>query len=232
MKATLICLFLNLSFAIEANAQIVFTDSNSRVYTTALELTYDENKIGFSTGRFRSVDYRFEKLSDSLCSDWIVTACFNAECRNELLDSGRFLDDYNPDTANCFIAFHMFSLGKEGRTKIQYRVINTKDSNDHALMRWDVVYHNPLSLRAAEKPAFSVYPNPATDSWTLNGTEPEGVKHLQLLDACGQNVPMVFTLINGQIHMDASALSAGIYILRIETGTSLSTLRLLRASGI
>lgn len=215
-----------------ANAQIVFTDSSSRVFTTALELTYDENKIGFSTGRYRSVDYRFEKLSDSLCADWIVTACFNAECRNDLLDSGRFIDDYNPDTTNCFIAFHMFSLGKEGRSKIQYRVVNTKDSSDHAVMQWDVTYHNPLSLSTASKTTFSVYPNPATDAWTLNGIEPEGIKHLQLLDACGQHVPMVFTLINGQVQMDASALASGIYLLTIETGTSLSTLRLLRANGI
>jgi|GEM_PF-3575226 len=231
MKATLICLILNLSFAIAANAQIVFTDSNSRVYTTALELTYDENKISFSTGRYRSVDYRFEKLSDSLCADWIVTACFNAECRNDLLDSGHFIDDYNPDTANCFIAFHMFSLGREGRTKIQYRVVNTKDSNDHAVMRWDVVYHNPLSLRAAEKPAFSVYPNPATESWTISGLD--GTCKLQLMDASGKILPTVFTVVNdGQIHMDAAALANGLYTLRIETGTAVRNLKLLRSGGI
>ncbi len=224
----LLVVFLVLLLSNCAMAQISFIDSAYKTLNSDQELLYEETKITFNTGIYRSTDYRFEKISDSICTDWIVTACFNAECWNELLDSGHFIDDYNPDSNSCFIAFHVFSLGKDGRSKIRYRVINELDSSDRAVLTWDVSYHNPLSLNSAGIGQFSVWPNPSNKIWTISLSEDIPTDVMMLYDSQGRRVMAEVQFSFKKIEVNALDLSDGIYTLVIPLKSGSRNIRLIK----
>lgn len=217
-KPLLVLIVLLLSNS--AMAQISFRDSAYKTLNSEQELLYEETKITFNTGIYRSTDYRFEKISDSICTQWIVTACFNAECWNELLDSGRFIDDYNPDSNSCFIAFHVFSLGNDGRSRIRYRVINTLDSNDQAVLNWDVSYRNPLDLNSEKLADYKVWPNPSNTIWTISISGELTPAAFILYDSQGRRVNAGVQFSFNTIKVNAQYLAEGIYtlVLPLESG--------------
>ena len=83
-----------------------------------------------------------------------------------------------------------------------------------------------LGTKAFELAMFSVYPNPTQNSWNLNSSK-ESVESIQIIDITGK---IIKTIKSGStaVNIDASDLNSGIYYAKIITGTSTSTIKLLK----
>lgn len=146
-------------------AQISFPNGNVLNLDTQIDLLYLETRVIFNTGIYKSDDYRWEKISDSLDKSWFVTACFNGDCRNDLLQSGNFIKDFGLNDTTCFIAFHVETKGYTGKSVIKYRIINIKDTSDNAIVIYNIAYTNVANILKIPPLSneISVYPNPAID---------------------------------------------------------------------
>lgn len=77
----------------------------------------------------------------------------------------------------------------------------------------------------------SSFPNPSNDSWTITGSSKDAAVRLSLLTITGVTVQQTLTSpVNGRFmqRMDASALPAGVYLLKIEENNTITTIKLLK----
>ncbi len=226
--ASFICILMLLTGACTVNAQISFPKSNVVDTIINVDVAYDETRIFFNTGKYKSSDYRYEKVSDSIHPDWLVTSCFNGECVNFLSDYGRFIADFGINDTTCFIAFHVESHDINGKSKIHYKVINTKDSADIANLYYDITYRSPTGITefsGNNMAQFSCYPNPASGSVNIASADNKGF-NVMITSLQGQ------TLINrnytqtGRAAVDVSQLKSGLYIVRVQQGKAVFTHKL------
>jgi hypothetical protein len=211
-------------------AQISFPDGNVNNLVTGEHLLYLETRILFHTGQFKANDYRWEKVSDSLDQRWLVTACFNGDCKNDLLQSGDFIMDYGLNDTTCFIAFHVESYGYEGTSKIKYNVYNKNQPADSASLHFRITYTD-VTKTPDLVPVFSglnVFPNPATDILNISqgGGNLNGSRIL-ISDISGQNlVNLLVSHDTEQFPIDVDHLQPGIYLVTIQNHLVRRTLKL------
>lgn len=155
----LISLFTRIS---ESNAQMHFPNGSTLNLNTNNSVLYLETRILFNTGIYKSSDYRWEKISDSIDSRWFVTSCFNGDCKNELLQSGQFIRDFGVNDTTCFLAFHVDCNEHNGKSVIKYNVFNSKNMNDYATLTFNINYTNMSSVESTDSyQNFKIFPNPA-----------------------------------------------------------------------
>lgn len=212
-------------------AQISFPGGNVNNLVTNEAILYLETRILFHTGTFKADDYRWEKKYDSLDSRWLVTACFNGDCKNDLLQSGDFIKDYGLNDTTCFIAFHVESNGYEGTSKIKYNVYNKNQPGDSASLYFNITYSNFTGVPDHSTiPGLMVYPNPAGEklnialtSGNLNGTR------VFISDLSGRNLKnMLITHDTRSYPLLLDELLPGIYIVTIQNQSGLHTLKIAR----
>lgn len=133
-------MFILVGFSLSINAQIVFPTSNVLNLVTSKDIVYLETHILFNTGKYISSDYNWEKVRDSLDTRWLITSCFNGDCKNDLVQSGSFIKDFGITDFTCFIAFHVQSFGYDGKSVIVYKVYNRLDSSDSATLFFNITY--------------------------------------------------------------------------------------------
>ena len=73
---------------------------------------------------------------------------------------------------------------------------------------------------------FSVYPNPAQESWNFSSSD-ENIESIQIIDVLGKTICSSFSKSNF-VTVDASGLTSGIYFAKIATNTGTSTLKLIK----
>jgi len=169
-----------------ASAQIKFPNGNVLNLYTANNLMYLETRIIFNTGKYKADDYRWEKISDSLHNKWFVTACFNGDCRNDLLQSGNFMSDFGLNDTTCFIAFHVETFGFNGSSVIKYKVYNKNNPSDSAHLIYNIHYTDEAAI---QKPAHAQIRivNPVRNVISiLNVNEP--IEEVILMDYQGKEV--------------------------------------------
>lgn len=167
-------------------AQIRFPKGNRLDLQTTQEVLYLDTRILFHTGKYLASDYRWEKQFDSLDQNWFVTSCFNGDCRNDLLQSGRFVTDFGLNDTTCFIAFHVESKGINGTSKIRYRIYNTLLPADSADLIYHITYSNPAGLPNKEQPR-PVISNPCGSRLMIRGIDPDN-SQVSLWDLKGNAV--------------------------------------------
>lgn len=205
-------------------AQIYLPKGAVIVLNTNNEYLYDETRIFFNTGIFKSDDYKFEKKSDSLDSRWLVTACFNGECWNDLIDSGNFLKEYGFNDTTCFIAFHIETHGYNGKSVIKYNVYRKNNIADSANLEFNISYTNTSGINTNQnrESAFKMYPNPAKDKLTLQMNWVQDTKFkIQITNVLGERISNDYEgkTINGNWNNEiaTSLLSNGVYFIQIST---------------
>jgi hypothetical protein len=140
MKKFLVILFLTMTHCINLQAQISFDVSNTINLKTDQDILYLETRLIFNTGMYFANDYRFYKIYDSLDVNWFVSSCFNGDCKTKLLDSGTIDTVYGLSPKKGFIAFHVEPYQHEGISKIIYKIVNTKNSQDTAFLNYIIEY--------------------------------------------------------------------------------------------
>jgi len=88
-------------------------------------------------------------------------------------------------------------------------------------------YSSIVSVHYDMKWQLKVVPNPSTNRFTILGARLKPVQ-VRLYNQIGQPMPVVLEYGNGETILQASHLAAGIYILKVDTGQSLSTIRLVK----
>lgn len=198
-------------------AQIRLPDGNTLHLVSGSNLLYLETRILFTTGKYKADDYRWVKISDSLDQRWSVSACFNGDCRNDLVPSGQFIKDFGLNDTTCFIAFHVETMNFEGTSRIQYKVINIHDSTDQALLTFNITYKKSLGITApGDQSMLSICPNPFSTSLQLHNlsTANEPVV-VSVLSADGRTLGS-FSLSENEcaVPVDAYMQTPGVYLLQ------------------
>ncbi|MGZ5244262.1 MAG: T9SS type A sorting domain-containing protein [Bacteroidia bacterium] len=227
MKKLLIIFTLLFGFS-EARAQISFPKSNVIDTVIHVDLAYYETQVIFHTGKYKSSDYLYKKISDSLDPNWFVTACFNGDCRNELEQGGKFLSEFGLNDTTCFIAFHVESHDINGKSRIRYKVINSKDSTDQAILDVTVTYISTTGFEqtAAEGLQVKCYPNPASQFVNIyTGIISDfevSIYNLQGKILLNQQ----FSSTN-QASINTAQLPKGMYFIQVANGRNSSTRKIL-----
>ncbi|MCB9251710.1 MAG: T9SS type A sorting domain-containing protein [Flavobacteriales bacterium] len=189
MFRSIIAPLLLLTFIMVSNssfAQLKFPNGNNLKLITSDNVLYLETRILFTVGKNKVEDYKWKKISDSLDTRWLVTSCFNGDCRNDLLDTGTFHSDFGLNDTTCFIAFHVESHDLNGRSKIKYKVYHKSNPSDSAILTYDITY---AGLSGIDKQGFNkpiVWPNPSSELIFLNNLR--SGSRIQIVNTEGQLV--------------------------------------------
>lgn len=216
------------SFIRVACAQIHFPYGNVLNLNTSNELVYMETRILFNTGKYQSDDYCWKKISDSLDSRWLVTSCFNGDCRNDLLQSGCFIRDFGLNDTTCFLAFHVESHGYEGNSLIRYHVFNKNDSNDNADLIYNIHYYNPSEINEPGINTFSIAPNPFLTELFILPAQPMDKTIVRVKNILGQTLMVRIFDTFDKTTIDLSALDNGLYILEIDASGGVTTKKIIK----
>ena len=194
-------------------AQLSFPNGNVLNLKTAEQNLYIETQILFNTGKFKANDYSWDKKLDSIDSKWFVTACFNGDCKNDLLQSGTFLKDFGLNDTTCFIAFHVETNEYNGTSKIIYRVYNKNNPLDSATLYFNISYSKPSGMNDLMGNNLNIYPNPVTNIINIETALDLQNATLNIINSLGEIV-MKKQLIS-DTEFDVSNLKNGIYFLSI-----------------
>jgi hypothetical protein len=197
----------------QLKAQLRFPKGNVLNLNTSEEVLYIETQIKFNTGKFKATDYNWEKKLDSLDSRWLVSACFNGDCKNDLLQSGTFIKDFGLNDTTCFIAFHVDTYELPGTSKIVYQVYNKNNNFDYETLVFNISYSKPTGINQISDKNLSIYPNPVSNKINIqSGTDLQNAT-IKIVNALGEEVLVPF--LNNYSELDVSNLKNGIYFLNI-----------------
>ena len=197
-------------------AQINFPNGNFLNLNTDNDFLYMETRLIFNTGIYKSDDYKWEKIYDSLDKNWLITACFNGECRNELADSGSFIRDYGLNDTTGFIAFHVETYKYDGLSRIRYKVYNKNDHSDQQDLIFNITYKNNTGISPGILPVQIKITNPVGNTISIMKVDlPIG--DIFLYDALGKEVCSWSLSGIGEdiINLDLPQGLSGFYILRL-----------------
>jgi hypothetical protein len=194
-------------------AQLSFPNGNVLNLKTSEQYLYIETQILFNTGKFKANDYSWDKKLDSIDSRWFVTACFNGDCKNDLLQSGTFLKDFGLNDTTCFIAFHVETHEYTGSSKIIYRIFNKNNPLDSATLYFNISYSKPSGMHDLMENNLNIYPNPVTNKINFETALILPNATLKIVNSLGEIV--VNKQLNNDTEFDASTLKNGVYFLNI-----------------
>ena len=213
------CFMLIAALSNQLKAQLSFQNGNVINLHTTEEYLYIETRMIFNTGNFKASDYSWEKKSDSLDTRWLVTACFNGDCRDDLLQSGTFLTDYGLNDTTCFIAFHVETRLLTGASNIVYHVYNKNNSADSATMFFNISYINATGIGERFTKKSIIYPNPVSSKIYIQSDINIAESTIKILNILGQEV--FIQRANNNTELDVSALKNGMYFLSIFSNNQL-----------
>ncbi len=194
-------------------AQLSFPNGNVLNLKTSEQYLYIETRMIFYTGKFKANDYNWDKNLDSLDSNWFVTACFNGDCKNDLLQSGTFLKDFGLNDTTCFIAFHVETHEYTGTSKIIYRVFNKNNPLDSATLYFNISYSKPSGMNDLMGNNLNIYPNPVTNKINIETALDLQNATLKIVNSLGEIVTK--KQLNSDTDFDVSNLKNGVYFLNI-----------------
>lgn len=196
-----------------ASAQLSFPNGKELYLNTSTEMLYIETRVLFNTGKFKANDYNWEKIMDSLDSRWFVTACFNGDCKNDLLQSGTFIKDFGINDTTCFIAFHVETFEYSGSSKIIYHIYHKNNRLDSATVTYQINYLKPSGIDDLTSHNLNVYPNPADNKISIqSGTYLPNIS-IKIFNCLGKLV--IEQSLNRLTDLDISNLEKGVYFLHI-----------------
>ncbi len=210
---TFFCFILIIAASKMLTAQLSFPNGNVLNLKTSEQYLYIETQILFNTGKFKANDYSWDKKLDSIDSKWFVTACFNGDCKNDLLQSGTFLKDFGLNDTTCFIAFHVETHEYTGTSKIIYRVFNKNNPLDSATLYFNISYSKPSGLNDLMENNLNIYPNPVTNKINIETMLDLQNATLNIVNSLGEIV-MKKQLIS-DTEFDVSNFKNGVYFLNI-----------------
>jgi hypothetical protein len=210
---TFFCFILIIATNKMVNAQLSFPNGNVLNLKTSEQYLYIETQILFNTGKFKANDYSWDKKLDSIDSRWFVTACFNGDCKNDLLQSGTFLKDFGLNDTTCFIAFHVETHEYTGTSKIIYRVYNINNPLDSATLYFNISYSKPSGMNDLMGNNLNIYPNPVINKINIETALNLQNATLKIVNSLGEIV--VNKQLNNDTEFDVSNLKNGVYFLSI-----------------
>ena len=232
MKSLTFRLFIVFVFNLFSNSyllsQITFPNGNTLNLQTNKNFLYVETRILFNTGKYSPNDYNWEKISDSLDKRWFFTACFNGECRNDLLQSGSFIKDYGLNDSTCFIAFHVETYDSTGKSIIKYNVYNTKNFSDQANLTFNISYSNIVGINEDKIIEIELFPNPVSSTITLQTNIDLQNAEIKIINVLGETVLSNKISNTNNTTIDVSELNNGLYFIQINTDHKFFTKRIIK----
>lgn len=210
---TLFCFVLLFVAGKSVFAQLTFPFGNVLNLNTSEDFLYIETRLLFNTGKFKANDYSWNKIFDSLDSRWLITACFNGDCKDDLLQSGTFLKDFGLNDTTCFIAFHVETHEYSGSSKIIYHIFNKNNSLDSATVTYNISYSKPSGIDDIIENNLNIYPNPVTNKISIESSINLQNATIKITNSSGEILK--YKQLNNENELDVSSLKSGIYFLNI-----------------
>jgi hypothetical protein len=207
----LLLLFLTISVS---KAQLSFPKGSTLDLNTNINFLYFETEILFHTGKILVSEYDWEKVSDSIDTRWLIGSCFNGDCWNDLPQKGSFVKDYGFNDTTGFIRFHVETYDTNGKSVIQYKVVNRNNLADQALLTFNITFKKFVGIADNDKinKAITIYQdgNNANIQFNL----PESIIVGRIMDMQGKTTRQ-YTSPKSQIEVED--LTNGLYIIEIKT---------------
>lgn len=169
--------------------------------------------------------FKWEKISESVPSNWEASVCDNFVCYTVLMDSGATNPVY--PTESGFILLHVTPHVTYGTAIIRYAIWDIENPTRRDTLTFITTVNEPSGISETEhKNIFSVFPNPASNSVTIISEQPSGFEFC-IADASGRRIS------SGISNTEAAVVSIenfpnGIFLISIsESNKSLSTKKLI-----
>ncbi|MFA7449044.1 MAG: T9SS type A sorting domain-containing protein [Weeksellaceae bacterium] len=129
-----------------------------------------------------------------------------------------------PDGNDCY-SFRILDTGSDGGATILLKdvngtVLNESDGNYGAGYTIEFK-HGQLGLSEQDLTAVNIYPNPSNG--VVNVTSDKTIDSVQVYDLSGKLIRTLNKLSTNKTELDLSAFGKGTYVLRIETGKTVTT---------
>lgn len=154
-------------------------------------------------------------------------------------------------TDGCTAERYLYAGGINGSTVEHYKVIdgahtwpgalvtigvtNQDFSASREIWRFFSQYRLDELTTAAAEPAagggWKVFPNPARDYFTLQAADGRRAERIRVFDALGRPVRTLQPAESGEIRLETTGWSAGIYFLTIETGGKIERLTVIKGKS-
>jgi hypothetical protein len=229
-----IALFLVLiAIADACVSQIIFPNGNEKKLITNQSSIYEVTNIPFIYPKGKVTDLSWQRVSDSFPSNWFIMACMNGTCLGGVPESGRF-DNFlsNPDSLG-FLKYHFSFNDIPGTAIIKFFIYNDLllgAVGDTAT--FNITYVAPNAIKNMNVSSdVTVYPNPSSDFWTIQGERTGAIVSADVTDILGRRIISVATCEPGNhfsFQIENIALNKGIYFLKLQTDNSIQNIRLIK----
>ena len=138
--------------------------------------------------------------------------------------TGTDLDDLVPMSGGEYqLQWQTATAALQTNTMVQLVIEGRTNASAENFWFDNIVFDGVAGVNDRTSNQFSIYPNPATNGFVNISSKVGGAKSISVFDVLGKQV--IKTTINGE-RLDISALSSGIYVLKIEQGKASTTKKL------
>ena len=172
-----------------------------------------------------TIQLQWEKVSESVPPLWDAVVCDNQFCYTSLEDSGMM----NPviPTDYGFLLLHMTPHVNLGTAVVRYTVWDTANASMKDTLTFMLTAINATGIKedAHDANTFSLYPNPANETFTLNTGLQSDLQYF-ITDAAGKEIE-IGSMVNRAKSISVSTWGSGLYSISLLEKGNLKQARML-----
>lgn len=213
------------TLSMTANAQDYSYPLGQHLVETVMDENFEGFRIDINTPTPEAIQYDWELVSNNLPAAWSYSLCDYGGCEIGIPPSGSMTPITLADAQNGVIGWFKIQLTtgmNSGNGLVEIYVYDASDYNRGDTVSWNITWDAATaSLSVESMDELNMYPNPATNSVTIDGfAANNGV----IYNSLGQVVSLNET---DQDLIDVSHLVSGVYIVQLSTSKGILTKRLI-----
>ena len=214
--------FLGQIYNIKAERKLIYQGENGLMGGPATISSNTTASEGKCVGNFNATG-AYVQWSHLPASDTIRIAYLTASpTTKSLYVNNRFIMKINCTQTNTWTTVDIPVLIPDASTvKIQRDADDTNWTHIEYIIIWPSVSNTNTSIESITKKGFRVYPNPATDNFTIDFDEKllfDNNSYLTLFDGIGRLILKQKIQQNEKLRISTEHLKRGLYLIFIETG--------------
>jgi hypothetical protein len=213
---SLIVLILSFSSVQLSIAQLRFPNGTVLNLNTSINFLYFETEILFYTEPMTVDNYKWEKISDSVDTRWLIGSCFNGDCWNGLPAEGTFIKSFGINDTTGFIRFHVETYDTNGKSVIKYRVFNKNNPAEQAELTFNITFQKELGINdyKSKYQHISIFQNSSDQTISIHFNQTEKINNCRIIDINGKIIRDIREMSNDIL---INNIPKGIYIIELKT---------------
>ncbi len=174
---------------------------------------YFEAQIKLTNNAAADSDFSWVKIEESYASAWLYSFCDPANCYDNSTGIPVTKDFVVRPGKHGILKFDIYPTNVAGSGKLKVGVFRKSAPTLVDTITYTISVWNPLSIKAAQQPELTLYPNPANNELRLN-YDSKSVYNVELMNLIGNKVK-TYSRLQGDERLDIGDLPSGVYILRL-----------------